>query len=152
MGAAVVDRLYKPGWQNRAETRIGHSRACSEHDSAAGAQGCRRASSPVESRKGNTLLRDFLPGVRGQVFCPEFLPHVEALDPATLSPHTRQTPFTCFWTLSPLRHRNARFAAVRAAENGERFGMGMRRPLPQPDVEDLRDRQEMGLLCRRQSR
>src|SRR5712692_1809871 len=113
MGAAVVDRLHKPGWQNRTETRVGYSRTRCGHDSTTGSKGRRRATSPVESREGDTLLRDFLPGVRGQVFCPELLPHLEALDPATLSPHTRKTPFTCFWRLSPLRHWDAGSAAVR---------------------------------------
>src|ERR1017187_3381876 len=141
MGAAVVGRLHKPGWQNRAETRVGYSRARYEHDSTAGAKGLRRASPPVKSREGDTLLRDFIPGVRRQVFCPELLPHAKTLDAAALSPHTRKTPFTCFWRLSPLRHRNPRSAAVRAAEDGRWFGLGMRRPLPQPDVEDLRNRQ-----------
>ena len=93
MGAAVVDRLYKPGWQNRTETRICHSRARNEHDSTAGSKSCRRASSPAKSREGDTLLRDFIPGVRGQVFCPELLSHTETFNAATLSPHTRTNIF-----------------------------------------------------------
>src|ERR1700735_4128964 len=110
MGTAMVDRLYKPGWQNRTETRVRYSCARSEHDATASVKSRRRASSSVKSREGNTLLRDFVPGVRGQVFCPELLSHPETLNPATLSPHTQQTPFTCFWRISPLRHRNIGFA------------------------------------------
>ena len=151
MGAAVVGRLYKPGRNNRAETGIRYSRTRYEHDSTTGSKGCRRASSPVKSREGDTLLRDFIPGVRGQAFCPELLPHPETFHPAALSPHTRKTPFTCFWRFSSLRYRNARTAAVCAAENGRWFGLGVRRPLSQPDVEDIHNSQEMGILSRGQS-
>jgi len=147
-----VGRLYKPGWQNRTETRVRYSRARNEHDSTASVKSRRRASSPVKFREGDTLLRDFVPGVRGQVFCPELLPLPETLYPATLSPHTRKTSFTCFWRFSSLRHRDVRSAAVCTAENGRWLGLGMRRPLSEPDVEDLHHSQEMGILCRRQSR
>src|SRR6266849_799984 len=152
MGAAVVGRLYKPGWKDRAETRIFNSRVRCGHDSTAGLKSSRRAASPVKSRKGDTVFRDFIPGVLGQVFRPELLSDTKAFHTATLSPHTRKTPFTCFWRFSSLRHRDARTAAVCTAENGRWPGLGMRRSLSQPHVEDLRNRQEMGILCRRQSR
>jgi AAA domain-containing protein len=51
-----------------------------------------------------------------------------------------------------LRHWDAGDAAICAAENGERFGLGVCRPLSRLDGEDVRNTQEMGILCRGQSR
>src|ERR1035437_2398865 len=152
MGIAMMDGSYKYGWNAWTEPGIGNSRARCEHDSSTGKESRRGAPSPVKSRKSDAVFRDYYPRVRGQIFRPELFPHLETLYSTTLSLHTLQTPFTCFWRFSSLRHRDAGPAAICAAENGERFGLGMRRPLSQPDVEDLRHSQEMGILCRGQSR
>ena len=46
----------------------------------------------------------------------------------------------------------SRVAALRTANNGQRIELGIRRPLSKPDVENLRDRQEIGIPYGRQSR
>src|ERR1700722_481990 len=152
MGIAMVDGSYQYGWNAWSEPGISNSRARYRYDTPTGQKSRRGAPSSVESRESYTLFRDYNPRVRGKAFRPELLPHFKTLNSATLSLHTRQTPFTCIWTNSPLRHRNTRSTAIRAAENGGRTWLGMRRPLSQSDVEDLQHCEEMGLLFRRQSR
>jgi integrase len=74
MGVAMVGRLYKPGWQNRTETRVRDSRFRNEHDSTTGSQGCRRASSPVKSREGDTFSAISFRNFADKYFVPNFFP------------------------------------------------------------------------------
>src|SRR6266704_1848657 len=110
----------------RKVDRNGDSRHSLHHDSSAGGQSCRGAAPPDQSWESDSSFHDELSRIRGGLLRSELLPHAQALNPGPLSPYPQQSPLTCIWKSSPLRHRNAGTAAIRTAKTSQRFGLGMR--------------------------
>src|SRR5712692_2167698 len=108
---------------------------------------------PASARESGTFgaaIHHEVSRFRGAVLRPTFLSNTKTFHPETLPPNLGHSPLTCLWEIPPLRHRNRRSATVCVAEDGERFGMGICRSLPQSGVETLRDGEEVELLLRGQ--
>ena len=84
-------------------------------------------------------------------FAPLFFPTLKLSTATALPPNSDNAPFACFWKLPASRNRNARPATVCFAEDGRRFGMGIRQSSAQSCFQGFRAGDEMELLCRRES-
>ena len=148
----MVGRLPESRWNYRQTPAIGDSRECFRDDPSPSIQSCRRNASPIEPGTVASAFDPHVRGVRGTAFCSVSLPDTESLNSKALSPNLPHSPITSVSKTSSLRYDHVRHPALCAGKDGKRLGLGERTALPQPHLESLHRRKEMGLLFWRQSR
>ncbi len=147
----MVGRLSKGRWNDRATAGIVHPWHRFRDLAPPGQESRRGKTSAGKPGPSSTAVDDDARNVYRQLHGPQLPTHTEGLDSRTLSPHPQPSPLTGVRNLTAMRYRKLRLAEVCVAEDGGWTGLGISQPSAQSHVEDLRSRQAMGLLQRRQS-